>query len=100
MQLAVWAYIMSTGRMHHTILLRRDIYIWFNTHTCPTLKPVTPFNTSRGELVLEHPGDRHGALAFTVNPAACGVAYYLRYTGTEGVSLSADPQLLEVFLGS
>ena len=96
--LAVWAFIVPDGTMHHALLLGRDSYMRFDRRTYRTLPPLTPQSAPRGELQLQHFGTLSGALAYKKNEHATGAAYHLRYHGTVGVTLSDEPQLLQVSL--
>lgn len=67
----------------------------FNTRSNRTLHVSSLFDTPRGEHSLGHFGS---ASAYAINSQARRPVYSLRYTGTSDISLSADPQPLDVVL--
>ena len=88
--------------MQHAVLLGRDSWMRFNTRSYRALPP-RPHNSrvfahnSRvfGELTLSHHATT-GVSAYLIDPAAMDGGFDLLYDGAVGVTLSDEPQLLEV----
>jgi len=94
--LAVWACIVPPGTMQHPILLGRDSWMRFERRSYTTL-PHQPPGPALGELSLFH-HDPDGAAAFVADDHSTNDIYHLRYTGTQAISLSTTPTLVEVNL--
>ena len=63
-RLAVWAYVVPTGTMQHSVLLGRDSRMRFNTISYHTLSRPHKSGRILGELTLNHV-DRSGCLLYT-----------------------------------
>ena len=83
--------------MQHAVLLGHNRWMCFNTRSYRALPSRPLDNRGLGELTLPHHATT-GVAAFAVDPAASNSAFYLRYDGTTGVTLSDEPQLLAVIL--
>ena len=69
----------------------------FNTRSYRTLPPRPYDNRFPGELTLSHHATT-GVSAYAIDPTATDGGFHLLYDGTVGVTLSNEPQLLEVNL--
>jgi len=89
--LAVWMYLVPDETMRCLILLGRDSWIRFHSHSYQTL-PSTPDGRVFGELTLAHIFHNNvgGASAYIRNCDAPEVVYPLIYEGT-GMSLDTTP---------
>ena len=83
--------------MQHAVLLGRDSWMRFNTRAYRALPPRPYDNRVFGELTLSHHA-KAGVSAYAIDPNAEGGAFHLLYGGTVVVTLSDEPQLLEVNL--
>ena len=83
--------------MQHAVLLGRDSWIRFNTHSYRALPPRPHDNRVFGELTLSHHATT-GVPAYVIDPTSTGGGFYLLFDGTAGVTLLNEPQLLEVNL--
>ena len=83
--------------MQHAVLLGRDRWMRFNTRSYRALPPRPPDNRVFGALTLSHHATT-GASAYATDPTATDGGFYLLYDGVVGVTLSDEPQLLEVNL--
>ena len=95
--LAVWMYIVPTKTMRCPLLLGRDSWMRFPSHSYQTLPP-HPDGRTFGELTLSPCDDNLGsAAAYIRNREASDNAYHLVYDGL-GVSLTDSPQLIPMNL--
>ena len=69
----------------------------FNTRSYRALPPRPHENRVFGELTLSHHATT-GVSAYAIDPTATNGGFHLFYDGTVGVTLSDEPQLLEVNL--
>ena len=69
----------------------------FNTHSYRALPPRPDDNRAFGELTSSNHATT-GVSAYAIDPIAADGGFHLLYDGTVGVSLSDEPQLLEVNL--
>ena len=83
--------------MKHTALLERDSWMRFNNRSHRALPPCPHGNGVFGELTLSHHATT-GVSAYAIDPTATDGGFHLLYDGTVGVTLSDEPQLLEVNL--
>ena len=83
--------------MQHAVLLGSDSWMRFNTRSYRTLPPRPHDHRVFGELTLSH-HTTTGVSAYAIDPIAADGGFYLLYDETVGVTLSDDPQLLEVNL--
>ena len=83
--------------MQHAVLLGRDSWMRFNTRSYRTLAPRPHDNRVFGELTLSHHA-KTGVTAYAIDPIAEGGGFHLLYGGKVGITLSDEPQLLEVNL--
>ena len=95
--LAVWAYVVPPSVMQHAVLLGRDSWMRFNTRSYRALPPRPYDNRVFGELTLSHHA-KTSVSAYATDPIAEGGGFHLLYGGTVGITLSDEPQLLEVCL--
>ena len=111
-RLAVWALLVPDDSMSVDVLLGRDSWLRFATHTYTTDSPVSNRPLS-GRLKLGHidtdsgaqayvddptqTGDS-GAQAYVDDPTQTGDAFRLYYVGEHVVSLSQEPQQVHVNL--
>ena len=95
--LAVWAYVVPPSVMQHAVLLGRDSWMRFNTRSYRALPPRPHDSRVFGELTLSH-HSKTGVSAHAIDPIAEVGGFHLLYEGTVGVTLSDEPQLLEVNL--
>ena len=96
-RLSVWALIVPDGSMSFDVLLGRDSWLRFSTHTYTSDKPV-PNRPVTGKLHLGHFDNDSGAHAYTDDPTQTGNAFRLYYVGEDIASLSPEPQLVYVNL--
>ena len=95
--LAVWMYIVPNETMRCPLLLGRDSWMRFHSHSYQTLSP-QPDCRIFGELTLSLYDDNlDSAAAYIRNHEASHAAYHLVYDGL-GVSLTDSPQLIPVNL--
>ena len=95
--LAVWMYIVPNKTMRCPLLLGRDSWMHFPSHSYQTLPP-HPDGRTFGELTLSPCEDNLGsAAAYIRNREPSDNAYHLVYDGL-GVSLTDSPQLIPVNL--
>ena len=83
--------------MQHAVLLGRDSWMGFNTRSYPALPPCPLDNRIFGELTLSH-HPTTGVSAYAINLTATDGCFHLLHDGTVGITLSDEPQLLEVNL--
>ena len=83
--------------MQHAVLLGRDSWTRFNNRSYRALPPGPHANRVLGELTLSHHATT-GVSAYAIDPTATDGGFHLLYDGTVGVTLSDEPQLLEVNL--
>ena len=83
--------------MQHAVLLGSDSWMRFNTRSYRTLPPRPHDHRVFGELTLSHHATT-GVSAYAIDPTATDGGFHLLYDGTVGVTLSDEPQLLEVNL--
>ena len=83
--------------MQHAVLLGRDRRMRFNTRSYRALPPRPHNSRGFGELTLSHHATT-GVSAYAIDPTAADGGFHLFYDGTIGVTLSDEPQLLEVNL--
>ena len=95
--LAVWARVVAPSVMQHAVLLGCDGWMHFNSRSCRPLPPRPSDQRVCGELELVHHTPT-GMSVYTIDPAASGGGFHLRYEGATGVTQSDDPQLLAVNL--
>ena len=95
--LTVWACVVSPSVMQHAVLLDRDSWMRFTTRSYRALPPRPHDSRVFGELTLSHHATT-GVSAYTIDPIAADGGFHLLYEGTVGVTLSDEPQLLEVNL--
>ena len=83
--------------MQNAVLLGCDRGVHFNSRSFRSLPPRPSDQRVSGELELVHhaPTDMSD---YTIDPAASGGGFHLRYEGAAGVTLSDDPQLLAASL--
>ena len=95
--LAVWMYIVPNENMRCPLLLCRDSWMRFHSHSYQTLSP-QPDGRVFSELTLPLCDDNLGsAAAYIRNHEVSDAAYHLVYDGL-GVSLTDSPQLIPVNL--
>ena len=85
--------------MQHAVLLGRDSWMRFNNRSHRALPPRPHDNRVFGELTLSHHATT-GVSAYVIDATATDGGFHLLYDGTVGVTLSDEPQLLEVSLVS
>ena len=95
--LAVWACVVPPSVMQHAVLLGRDSWMRFNIRSYRALPPRPRDSRVFGELTLSHHATT-GVSAHAIDPIAEDGGFHLLYEGTVGVTLSDEPQLLEVNL--
>ena len=83
--------------MQHAVLLGRDSWMRFNPRSYRALPPRPHDNRFFGELTLSHHATT-GVPAYAIDLIAADDGFQLLYDGTVGVTLSDQPQLLEVNL--
>ena len=83
--------------MQHAVLLGRDSWMRFNARSYRALPPRPHDHRGSGELTLSHHATT-GVSAYAIEPIAADGGFHLFYDGTVGVTLSEEPQLLEVNL--
>ena len=83
--------------MQHAILLGRDSWMRCNTRSYRALPPRPHDNRVFGELTLSHHATTVVS-AYAIEPTATDGGVHLLYYGAVGVTLSDEPQLLEVNL--
>ena len=81
----------------HAVLLGRDSWMRFNTRSYCPLPPRPQDNRVFGELMLSHHATT-GVSAYAIDPTATDGGFHLIYDGSVGVTLSDEPQLLEINL--
>ena len=84
-------------KKQHAVLLGRDSWMRFNTRSYRALPPRPHDNRVFGELTLSHHATT-GMSAYAIDPIAADGGFHLLYDGTVGVTLSDEPQQLEVNL--
>ncbi|CAN0096680.1 unnamed protein product, partial [Sphacelaria rigidula] len=77
-RLSVWALIVPDGSMSFDVLLGRDRWLRFSTHTYTTDTPV-PNRPVTGKLSLGHFDTDSGAHAYEDDPTKTGNAFRLYY---------------------
>ena len=83
--------------MQHAVLLGLDSLMRFNTRSYRIL-PTRPLdNRVSGELTFPHHATT-GVSAYAVDPTATDGGFHLLHDGSVGVTLSDEPQLLDVNL--
>ena len=93
----MWACEVPPSVVKHAGLLGRDSWKCFNTRSYRAL-PLRPHdNRVFGELTLSHHAAT-GVSAYVIDPTATDAGFHLLYGGTVGVTLSDEPQLLDVNL--
>ena len=95
--LAMWACVIPPSDMQHAVLLGRDSWMRFNTRSYRALPPRPHDIRFFGELTLSHHATA-GVSAYAIDPTAQDGGFHLLFDGTVGVTLSDEPQLLEVDL--
>ena len=93
----MWAYVVPPSVMRHAVLLGRDSWMRFNTRSYRALPPRPHDSRVFGEVTLSHHA-KTGVSAYAIDPIAEGGGFHLLYGGTVGITLSDEPQLLEVNL--
>ena len=83
--------------MQHAVLLGRDSWTRFNNRSYRALPPGPHANRVLGELTLSHHATT-GVSAYAIDLTATDDSFHLLYDGNVGVTLSDEPQLLEVNL--
>ena len=83
--------------MQHAVLLGRDSWMRFNTRSYRALPPRPHDRRVFGELTLSHHA-KTGVSAYAMDPIAEGGGFHPLFGGTVGITLSDEPQLLEVNL--
>ena len=95
--LAVWMYIVPNETMRCPLLLGRDSWMRFHSHSYQTLSP-QPDGRIFGELTLSIGDDNLGSAAgYIRDRASSDAVYHLVYDGL-GVSLTDSPHLIPVDL--
>ena len=84
---AVWALLVPDDSMSVDVLLGRDSWLLFATHTYTTDSPVSNRPLS-GRLKLGHLDTDSGAQAYVDDPTQTGEAFRLYYAAEHVVSLS------------
>lgn len=92
-QLAVWAVVVPNGTMRYDVLLGRDSWMRFNTHTYTSLTDRLRLPTI-GKLALGHFDGDDGTHTFTRDPIYKGAVFRVYNGGQEVPSLSREPQLI------
>ena len=95
--LAVWACVVPPSVMQHAVLLGRDSWIRFNTRSYRALPPRPHDYRVFCELTLSHHATT-GVSAYANDTTATDGGFHVLSDGTVGVTLSDEPQLLEVNL--
>ena len=95
--LTVWACVVSPSVMQHAVLLDRDSWMRYTTRSYRALPPRPHDSWVLGELTLSH-RSKTGVSAYAIDPIAEVGGFHLLYEGTVGVTLSDEPQLIEVNL--
>lgn len=93
--LAVWAYVVPGGAIHHDVLLGRDSWMRFIDRSYRTLASKRPGDRVFGELTLAH-HKQSGAEAFVRDVSASAGNYQLRYAGKHSIQLLPEHQLVQV----
>ena len=83
--------------MQHAVLLGHNSWMRFNTRSHRALPPCPHYNRVFGELTLSHYATTDVS-AYVIEHTATDGGFRLVYDGTVGVTLSVEPQLLEVKL--
>ena len=78
-------------------LLGRDSWMRFNTRSYRTLLPRPHDNRVFGELTFPHQATT-GVSAYAIDPTGTDGGFNLLHDGSAGVTLSDEPQLLDVNL--
>ena len=96
--LAVWIYIVPNKTMRCPLLLGRDSWMRFHSHSYQTLAPTSDGRVF-GELTLSHTFDDayNSATTYIQSCEATNVIHHLVYDGP-GMSLTSSPQLVPVNL--
>ena len=95
--LAVWTCVVPPSVLQHAVVLGRDSRMRFNTRWYRALPPRPHHHQVLGELTLSHHATT-GVWTYAMDPTAMDGGFHLVYDGTVGVTLSNEPQLLEVNL--